>query len=300
MRRAYSATAPSIVPGKPLSGGAFGDLPHVDREHLSAGLLDSAHDLALGSQRAKQSIEVRGDDNIRLARLDSLDCSPQAGPAVERGATAHVELVEGLDERQPVALASGRDPLALLVRGCERLALPALYLRHPDDSYGLAHYDAPMIEPGDVPPDFELPDQDGRAVKLSDFRGENIVLYFYPKAATPGCTTQACGVRDHRSDYAAANATVLGISPDSVAKVKKFHDAQDLNFALLADADHAVADAYGVWVEKSMYGRTYMGNERTTFVIGADGRVAEVLRKVKPALHDAQVLDALRGTGSSA
>ena len=93
---------------------------------------------------------------------------------------------------------------------------------------------------------------------------------------------------------------MLGISPDPVAKVKKFHDKQDLNFALLADADHAVAEAYGVWVEKSMYGRTYLGNERTTFVIGADGRVAEVLRKVKPAQHDAQVLDALRGTGSSA
>jgi peroxiredoxin Q/BCP len=150
-----------------------------------------------------------------------------------------------------------------------------------------------MIEPGDQAPDFELPDQDGRPVKLGDFAGEMVVLYFYPKADTPGCTTQACGVRDHQRDYADANAVVFGISPDPVAKVKKFHDKQGLNFSLLADEGHHVADAYGVWVEKSMYGRTYFGNERTTFVIGPDGRVAEVLRKVKPAEHDAKVLAAL-------
>ncbi len=150
-----------------------------------------------------------------------------------------------------------------------------------------------MIEPGAQAPDFELPDQDGRAVKLSDFRGTPVVVYFYPKAATPGCTTQACGVRDHQRDYAEASATVLGISPDPVAKVKKFHEKQQLNFPLLADQGHAVADAYGVWVEKSMYGRTYFGNERTTFVIGPDGRVAKVLRKVKPAEHDELVLAAL-------
>jgi peroxiredoxin Q/BCP len=150
-----------------------------------------------------------------------------------------------------------------------------------------------MIEPGDKAPDFELSDQDGRAVKLSDYRGQPVVVYFYPKAATPGCTTQACGVRDNQAAYAKAGATVLGISPDPVAKVKKFHEKQALNFPLLADEGHAVADTYGVWVEKSMYGRTYMGNERTTFIIGADGRVARVLRKVKPAEHDGQVLAAL-------
>ncbi len=149
------------------------------------------------------------------------------------------------------------------------------------------------IEPGDAAPDFELPDQDGRAVKLSDFRGQLVVVYFYPKADTPGCTTQACGVRDHRADYTAAGATVLGISPDPVAKVKKFHDKQSLDFSLLADEGHAVADAYGVWGEKSMYGKTYFGNERTTFVIDSEGRVAEVLRKVKPAEHDRLVLEAL-------
>jgi thioredoxin-dependent peroxiredoxin len=150
-----------------------------------------------------------------------------------------------------------------------------------------------MIEPGDEAPDFELPDQDGRGVKLSDFRGSPVVVYFYPKAATPGCTTQACGVRDHRADYAEAGAVVLGISPDPVAGVKKFHDKEGLNFALLADEGHGVADAYGVWAEKSMYGRKYFGNERTTFVIDDGGRVARVLRKVKPAQHDALVLEAL-------
>lgn len=150
-----------------------------------------------------------------------------------------------------------------------------------------------MIEQGDRAPDFELPDQDGRAVKLSDFRGRPLVVYFYPKASTPGCTTQACGVRDHRADYERTNTVVLGISPDPVAKVKKFHDKEGLNFALLADEDHRVADAYGVWVEKSMYGKTYFGNERTTFVIDPEGKVGEVLRKVKPAAHDELVLAAL-------
>jgi thioredoxin-dependent peroxiredoxin len=150
-----------------------------------------------------------------------------------------------------------------------------------------------MIEQGDEAPDFELPNQDGEPVRLSDLRGKPVVVYFYPKADTPGCTTQACGVRDHQADYAKAGATVLGLSPDSVAKVKKFHDKYDLNFPLLADEDHAVAEAYGVWAEKSMYGRTYWGNERTTFVIGPDGTVREVLRKVKPAEHDELVLGAL-------
>lgn len=151
-----------------------------------------------------------------------------------------------------------------------------------------------MIEQGDQAPDFDLPDQDGRAVKLSSFRGTPVVLYFYPKADTPGCTTQACGVRDHQADYAKYGAPVLGISPDPVAKVKKFHDKYDLNFPLLADADHAVAESYGVWVQKSMYGRTYFGNERTTFIVDPDGRVAQVLRKVKPADHDEQALAALQ------
>jgi peroxiredoxin Q/BCP len=154
-----------------------------------------------------------------------------------------------------------------------------------------------VIAHGDPAPDFTLPDQDGREVKLSDFLGEPVVVYFYPKADTPGCTTQACGVRDHRAGYEAKGAVVLGISPDPVAKVKKFHDKQALNFTLLADEGHAVAERYGVWVEKSMYGRKYLGNERTTFVIDSEGRVASVLRKVKPAEHDELVLQALADLG---
>lgn len=156
-----------------------------------------------------------------------------------------------------------------------------------------------MIEVGELAPDFSLPDQDGREVRLSELRGQPVVLYFYPKAATPGCTVQACGVRDHEADYARAGAKVLGVSPDPVTKVRSFHDKESLNFTLLADEGHSVADAYGVWAEKSMYGRTYFGNERTTFVVGADGRVASVLRKVKPAEHDRLVLEALAGVSAA-
>src|SRR5882724_13511012 len=151
-----------------------------------------------------------------------------------------------------------------------------------------------MIEPGQTAPDFELPDQNGDAFKLSDLRGKRVVLYFYPKADTPGCTTQACGVRDHSADYDAANAVVLGVSPDPVAKVKRFHDKFDMNFTLLADADHAIAEAYGVWAQKSMYGKTYWGVQRTTFIIDEDGRVAQVFPKVLPKTHDELVLAALR------
>ena len=152
-----------------------------------------------------------------------------------------------------------------------------------------------MVEPGDTAPDFSLENQKGEEVTLSGLRGKRVVLYFYPRASTPGCTTQACGVRDHAPDYEAADAIVLGVSPDPVKKVKKFHEDESLNFDLLADPDHAVAEEYGVWVEKSMYGKKYWGNERTTFVIDAEGTVTEVLRKVKPGEHDDLVLGALSG-----
>ncbi|MEA2290164.1 MAG: thioredoxin-dependent peroxiredoxin [Solirubrobacteraceae bacterium] len=150
-----------------------------------------------------------------------------------------------------------------------------------------------MIQTGDQAPDFELPDQEGATVRLSELRGRPVVLYFYPRADTPGCTTQACGVRDRRADYEAAGATVLGVSPDPVAKVKRFHDKRDLNFTLLADQDHAVAERYGVWGEKSMYGKKYMGVSRATFLIDAEGRVAHVIPKASPKTHDDQVLAAL-------
>ncbi len=146
---------------------------------------------------------------------------------------------------------------------------------------------------GDRAPDFTLPDQDGEPVSLSGLSGRTVVLYFYPKALTSGCTTQACGVRDHRVDYERAGATVLGVSPDPVSRVKQFDDKHGLAFPLLADEDHAVAERYAVWAEKSMYGRKYMGVERTTFVIGPDGVIREVFRRVKPAQHDELVLSAL-------
>ena len=150
-----------------------------------------------------------------------------------------------------------------------------------------------MIEPGNKAPDFTLRDQDGNLVALSQLRGRTVVLYFYPKADTPGCTAQACGVRDHAPDYDAAGAVVLGVSRDPVPRLRAFADKYGLEFPLLSDEDHAVAEAYGVWVEKSMYGRKFFGNERTTFVIDGDGVVQEVLRKVKPAQHDELVLGAL-------
>jgi thioredoxin-dependent peroxiredoxin len=157
-----------------------------------------------------------------------------------------------------------------------------------------------MVEQGQQAPEFELPDQDGNPVRLSSLRGRRVVLYFYPRADTPGCTAQACGVRDHSADYAAANAIVLGVSPDAVNAVKKFHDKYDMNFTLLADPDHAVAETYGVWAEKSRSGKTYWGNLRTTFVIDEDGVVRRVIPNVSPKTHDDEVLKALGGLSAVA
>ena len=157
-----------------------------------------------------------------------------------------------------------------------------------------------MIEQGQQAPDFTLPDQDGNPVSLSDFAGRNLVLYFYPKADTPGCTTQACGLRDSITDFNDVGAAVLGVSPDPVKRVKKFHDGQGLNFTLLADEDHAVCDLYGVWGEKSMYGKTYWGALRSTFVIDGDGKVMHVIEKASPKTHAADVLSALEELGAAA
>ncbi|HEX6390410.1 MAG TPA: thioredoxin-dependent thiol peroxidase [Solirubrobacteraceae bacterium] len=150
-----------------------------------------------------------------------------------------------------------------------------------------------MIEEGAEAPDFTLPDQDGEDVTLSELRGRPVVLYFYPRADTPGCTTQACGIRDHSADYEAAGAVVLGVSPDPVAAIKKFHGGQSLNFTLLADENHSVCDLYGVWAEKTNYGRTYWGAQRSTFIIDDEGTVAHVIPKASPKTHDDEVLKAL-------
>ena len=146
---------------------------------------------------------------------------------------------------------------------------------------------------GSPAPEFTLPDQNGNAVSLSDFRGRKVVLYFYPKDDTSGCTTQARELRDRIEEFDAKDAVVLGVSPDPIASHDKFHRKHDLNFTILADADHVVAEAYGVWKQKSLYGRKYWGNERTTFVIGEDGRITHVLERVKPAAHAGQVLSLL-------
>jgi thioredoxin-dependent peroxiredoxin len=150
-----------------------------------------------------------------------------------------------------------------------------------------------VLAEGDKAPAFSLPDQNGKQVKLSDLEGETVVLYFYPRADTPGCTTQACGVRDRRADYAEAGAKVIGISPDEVKAIDKFAGKFELDFTLLADADHAVAERYGTWVEKSMYGKKYMGVQRATFIVGPDGKIAKVFPKVSPKSHDDVVLAAL-------
>ncbi|MDX6604976.1 MAG: thioredoxin-dependent peroxiredoxin [Solirubrobacterales bacterium] len=150
-----------------------------------------------------------------------------------------------------------------------------------------------MPAEGDAAPDFSLPDQNGDEVTLSDLRGETVVLYFYPRADTPGCTTQACGVRDRRAEYDEAGARVIGISPDAVADLEKFAGKYGLDFTLLADADHAVAEDYGVWGEKSMYGKKYIGVRRSTFIVDPEGKIAKVFPKVSPKKHDDLVLKAL-------
>jgi len=150
-----------------------------------------------------------------------------------------------------------------------------------------------MLEAGDNAPDFDLRDQNGDRVKLSNLKNKAVVLFFYPRADTPGCTTQACGVRDRRTDYAKAGARVIGISPDEVGAIAKFAGKFDLDFTLLADADHEVAEKYGTWVEKSMYGKKYMGVQRATFIVGPDGKIAKVFPKVSPKQHDDVVLKAL-------
>jgi thioredoxin-dependent peroxiredoxin len=152
-----------------------------------------------------------------------------------------------------------------------------------------------VIEEGKPAPDFELTNDAGEPVRLSDLRGQPVVLYFYPKDDTPGCTAQACGIRDAWGDFAQRGAVVLGVSPDAESSHVKFKEKYGLPFTLLADTDHHVAEDYGVWVEKTNYGKTYWGIERSTFVIGADGTVAKVMRRVKPDTHAEQVLQALPG-----
>jgi peroxiredoxin Q/BCP len=152
-----------------------------------------------------------------------------------------------------------------------------------------------MLKPGDKAPPFSLPADDGTTVSLAQFRGKPVVLYFYPKDDTPGCTTQACEFRDHWTAVQQAGAVVLGVSPDGVASHERFKAKFSLPFPLLADTDHEVARAYGAWGRKSMYGRSYEGILRTTFLIDGGGRIRHVFEKVRPQGHAAEVLAALGG-----
>ena len=151
-----------------------------------------------------------------------------------------------------------------------------------------------MVSEGQPAPTFTLASDTGEEVSLESFRGRPVVLYFYPRDDTPGCTAQACGIRDAWGEFEKAGAVVLGVSPDAEASHAKFKSKYGLPFTLLADTDHSLAEAYGVWVEKTYAGKTYMGVERSTFVIDADGKIADVFRRVKPAEHTDEVLEALR------
>ncbi len=151
-----------------------------------------------------------------------------------------------------------------------------------------------MVEEGAPAPDFTLTSDSGESVTLSQFRGSPVVLYFYPRDDTSGCTTQACGIRDAWGEFERAGAIVLGVSPDDEDSHVRFREKYKLPFALLADTEHATAEQYGVWVEKSYAGKTYMGVERSTFVIDPEGNVAKVMRKVKPETHAEDVLAVLR------
>jgi peroxiredoxin Q/BCP len=142
-------------------------------------------------------------------------------------------------------------------------------------------------------PAFRLPDQDGNLVRLSDFSGRTVVLYFYPNADTPGCTAQACGIRDRSADYEAAGAVVLGVSRDDPAQLRRFAEKNDLRHTLLSDPDHKVAEKYGTWVEKSMYGRRYWGVQRATCIVSPSGKIVKAFPKVSPKKHDDLVLEAL-------
>lgn len=150
------------------------------------------------------------------------------------------------------------------------------------------------IKVGNKAPAFSLLDQNGDKVSLKDFKDEkNVVLYFYPKAMTPGCTTQACGLRDSHASLAKLDAVAIGISPDPVARLKKFETKEDLNFILLSDEDHAIAEKYGIWGLKKFMGREFMGIIRSTFIIDKEGKLAHIMDKVKTKTHDSDVIEIL-------
>ncbi len=157
-----------------------------------------------------------------------------------------------------------------------------------------------MLHVGDMAPDFTLPDQKGETVSLAELGGKTVVLFFYPKADTPGCTTEACAFRDARQEFETENAILLGISPDDSSAQLAFAEKYNLPFHLLADVGHTVAETYGAWAEKTNYGKTYMGIDRSTFIIAPDGKLRFIFRKVKVDGHSDAILKAIRETATSA
>jgi len=153
---------------------------------------------------------------------------------------------------------------------------------------------AKVLKEGDAAPSIKVDDDQGQPFTLASLKGKNVVLYFYPKADTPGCTKEACEFRDNSKKFTKADTVIVGVSPDKAAAQSKFKDKFDLPFTLLADVDRQVAEAYGTWVEKSMYGRSYMGVERSTFLIGKDGKIKKIFRKVKAVGHAEEVYQALQ------
>ena len=151
-----------------------------------------------------------------------------------------------------------------------------------------------LLNTGDVAPDFTLQDQNENNISLSQFKGKWVALYFYPRAMTPGCTTQACELRDHRKELNDLNTVILGLSPDKPAALKKFEEKEKLNFKLLSDVDHKVANNYGAWQEKSMYGKKYMGMARMTYIINPEGVISEVMPKVKPKEHYNDIVEFIK------
>jgi peroxiredoxin Q/BCP len=196
-------------------------------------------------------------------------------------------------QSEPAAPCKLADTLGVLAWSDDNLAVTCPLPLRADGTGGLTNGDRVAVEEGKAAPEFSLTSDAGETVTLASFKGKPVVLYFYPKDDTPGCTKQACGIRDAWGEFERSGAVVLGVSPDDEASHVKFKEKYDLPFTLLADPDHATADAYGVWGEKSMYGKKYMGVERSTFVIGADGTLLKEMRKVKPDTHADDVLAAL-------
>lgn len=178
------------------------------------------------------------------------------------------------------------------VKESEYTGKPARWTRRPSENQEMPTK-AKELQEGDRAPEIQLETEAGEPFELSKLQGKTVILYFYPKADTPGCTTESCEFRDDNAKFTKKKAVVVGVSPDTTKAQAKFKTKFGFPFTLLADVEHKTAEAYGVWKEKSMYGRTYMGVERTTFVIGPDGKIQKIFRKVKPAGHAGEVLAAL-------